>query len=517
MKTSLGRERYGCPIQAGVLFFFLGCFCLSASNSAAAWPESGASFAFVIEPSMAALSMLFAVLASGLVMAAVLWARRWQRRILRQHHNEVSQLIDTWTKRLQQEVAVREQAERSMQEGQEWHLRQERLAAAGRLTAGLAHQFNNIMTIVEGHASLLMDNPDLDEESAKSLVYITASVERMARLIQQLLAFSRKQLMQPKPLDVAEAVAQTTGVLSQLLGQDVALRLEIGPHLPPILADREMFQQIVANLVTNGRDAMRGGGQLTIRAAEASFTAADVSAKSERQAGRFVRLSVTDTGCGMDSTVIDHLFQPFFTTKEVGKGAGLGLATVHGMIHQHQGWVEVESKPGHGATFDIYFPVTAQAPQRPVEAGLPEARGGQETVLVVEDESVLRELVREILTAYGYRILEAADGVEALKVWEERRQKVDLLLTDVSMPRGLSGRDLAEKLRQVDPRLPVIFSSGYSQEMIERSDDRVQGANYLCKPYLPAQLAQTVRHALDAAPKGGAAARAPASYQKQQP
>jgi two-component system, cell cycle sensor histidine kinase and response regulator CckA len=504
MKTSFGRARSGCPIQAVALFVLLGSLRLSATNSDPPWPEPGAFFAFV--PPLAVVYVLCAMVLSVMVMGAVRWAKRWQGRTLRQHNQEVLQLLDKWTKRLQQEVAAREQAERTMQETHERDVRQERLAAVGRLTAGLAHQFNNIMTIVEGHASLLMDNPNLDEESAKSLVYITKSVERMAKLIQQLLAFSRKQLMQPKPLDVGETLAQTSGMLSRLLGQDVALRLEINPHLPPILADWEMFQQIMANLVTNGRDAMRGGGLLTIGAAEANFNAAGIPTKSERQAGRFVRLSVTDTGCGMDSAVIDHLYEPFFTTKEVGKGAGLGLATVHGMIHQHQGWVEVESKAGQGTTFHLYFPVTAQAPQRKLEASQPVVRGGQETVLVVEDEKVLRELVREILTAYGYGILEAADGVEALQVWEKRQEEVDLLLTDVSMPRGLSGRDVAEKLRQDDPGLPVIFSSGYSQEMMERSDDTVQGVTYLSKPYLPAQLAQAVRHALDSAPKGGAAA-----------
>jgi CheY-like chemotaxis protein len=324
--------------------------------------------------------------------------------------------------------------------------------------------------------------------------------------------------MQPKALDVSETFGLTSGMLERLLGQQVNLRFEIASHLPPILADWQMFQQIVVNLVSNGRDAMSNGGQLTIRAAEASFTAADIPAKSERQAGRFVRLSVTDTGSGMDSGVIDHLFEPFFTTKQVGKGTGLGLAAVYGMVHQHQGWIEVESKAGQGTTFDIYFPVTDQAPQRLVEAASPpEPRGGQETVLVVDDESVLRELVREILTAQGYRVLEASDGVEALAVWDEHRDKVDLLLTDIAMPGGLSGRDLAEKLRKEDPLLPIILSSGYSQEMIERSGDTVQGATYLSKPYLPAELAQAVRHALDTARPGGAPAAAPASYRQQLP
>jgi CheY-like chemotaxis protein len=201
----------------------------------------------------------------------------------------------------------------------------------------------------------------------------------------------------------------------------------------------------------------------------------------------------------MESAVVARLFEPFFTTKEIGKGSGLGLATVYGMVNQHQGWLEVESTVGQGTTFDLYFPVTDQLPRKSAAvAKLPEPRGGKETVFVVEDESVLRELVREILTAQGYHVLEAADGVEALDMWGENRQKVDVLLTDIAMPRGVSGRDLAEKLRKDEPRLPVIFSSGYSQEMIERTDETVRGATYLSKPYRPAELARAVRHALDA-------------------
>jgi CheY-like chemotaxis protein len=273
-----------------------------------------------------------------------------------------------------------------------------------------------------------------------------------------------------------------------------------------------MFQQTVVNLVVNARDAMNSGGQLTIRAREATFAAADIPAKSERKPGRFVRLSVSDTGSGMDPAVINHLFEPFFTTKEVGKGSGLGLATVYGMVNQHQGWIEVESKVGQGATFDLYFPVTDQAPARPAGQARPqESLRGQETILVVEDEMVLRELVREVLSVHGYRVLEAANGLEALRVWNERREKVHLLLTDIAMPHGLSGRDVAERLRKDDPLLPVIYSSGYSQEMIERHEDAGQGATYLAKPYNPAQLAQTVRDALDAARKRQTPETAPAS------
>jgi two-component system, cell cycle sensor histidine kinase and response regulator CckA len=505
-KTNFGRTKSGCHAQAVVMAVFLWCLQASASSSISVWAGSGASLSFVAGLSASQFGWfygsLFAILLALLAAVIARWLQRWRRRALRRRDEATFQLIDEWTKSLQQEVVERKQAERALQESQETIMRQERLAAVGQLTAGLAHEFNNSMTIVQGHASLLMDNPNLDEESIKSLAHITDSVERMAKLVRQMLAFSRKQVLQQKPLDVRETMSHTSDMLGRLLGEQVTLRVEIAPHLPSIMADPEMFQQIAVNLVVNARDAMSSGGQLTIRAAEANFTPADIPAKSERKAGRYVRLSVTDTGSGMDTTIINHLFEPFFTTKEVGQGPGLGLATVYGMVNQHKGWIEVESKVGQGTTFDLYFPVTEQAPERtaePVEP--PKVRGGEETVLVVEDELVLRELVREILTVHGYRVLEAANGREALRLWQEHRENVDLLLTDMAMPHGISGRDLAEKMRQDAPQLPVIFSSGYSQEMIERNEDAVEDTAFLAKPYHPAQLAQTVRQALDAVRK----------------
>jgi len=390
-------------------------------------------------------------------------------------------------------------------------VRQERLTAVGQLAAGLAHEFNNIMTIVQGHATLLKENPNLDEESAKSLNYITEGVDRMSKLIRQMLAFSSKQVMQEKPLDVHEILAQTSEVLTRLLGDQVALHIDIAPGLPPILADPDMFQQIMVNLVVNARDAMGSGGHLTIRATENIFSPSDIAGKSERKPGQFVRVSVTDTGSGMDTAIISHLFEPFFTTKEIGKGTGWGLATVHGMVHQHHGWIEVESKIGEGTTFDIYFPATDQPMEKMAQAtDLPDICGGKEKVLVVEDESVLRELVREILSLQGYTVLEAANAIDAMSIWEQNRSSVDLLLTDIAMPHGPTGRELADQLRKEKPHLPIIFSSGYTQEMFENGEDAGLRTFYLSKPYNPAQLAQVVRHALDATKKNESTMASPA-------
>jgi two-component system, cell cycle sensor histidine kinase and response regulator CckA len=467
--------------------------------------------ALVAGSPISAIYGLCAIGSTVVAIAGVCWGWRWRRHALRHGNDHVLQQIAERNSS-QQQVAEAKQALQNLQESHESSLRQERLTAVGNLTAGLAHEFNNIMTIVQGHTSLLMTNPRLDAESARSLAHINEGVERMAELIRHMLAFSRKQVMQAQALDVRETLGETMELLERVLDQQAALRVDIAPHLPPILADWEMFEQILVNLVINGRDAMDSGGQLTVTATEASFRAEEIAGQPERRAGRFVRVSVTDTGSGMDRGTLDHLFEPFFTTKEVGQGTGLGLAAVYGMVHQHQGWIEVESKVGRGTTFHVYFPVTDQAPQLAVEAASPpQVRGGQETVLVVEDESVLRELVREVLTAQGYRLLEAEDGVAALNVWEIHRDKVDLLLTDIAMPRGVSGRDLAEKLRKEDPQLPVIFSSGYSQEMIGSNDDTVRGATYLSKPYRPAQLARAVREALDAAQERDTAVAAPVS------
>jgi signal transduction histidine kinase/ActR/RegA family two-component response regulator len=428
------------------------------------------------------------------------WILAWQQRARKERDEEIFRLADQWTKNLQQEVADRKEAQRALQASQEFIMRQERLAAVGQLAAGLAHEFNNIMTIIQGHASLLMDNPNLDEESIKSLAIINDGVERTARLIKQMLAFSRRQVMQQKLIEVKETLAHTEEMLGQLLGRQVALRFEIAAGLPPILADQDMFQQIIVNLVVNARDAMSSGGKLTIRASLATFAAADLSVHAERRAGQFIRLSVSDTGSGMNNAVVKHLFEPFFTTKDVGKGMGLGLATVHGMVNQNQGWIEVESEIGKGTTFDIYFPVAAQAAKKAeAQPVVPLAAGGKETVLIVEDEEMLREMLREILTANGYQVLEAANGLQALRLWEENHSQIELLLTDNVLPDGMTGLELAAKLRVASPGLPVILSSGCSPEALLANPDNPAGCSFLSKPYRPAQLIQAVRHALDAA------------------
>jgi signal transduction histidine kinase/ActR/RegA family two-component response regulator len=437
------------------------------------------------------------------------WTRLVRTRTSHERDAEIMQLMDQWTKSLQQEVAERKEAQRALQASQEMTLRQERLAAVGQLAAGLAHEFNNILTVIQGHAALLMDNPKMDDDARDSITHITQGVERTAGLVKQMLAFSRKQVMQQRPVEIRECLGGIESMLRQLAGDAVILRFDIAPGLPPIVADPDMLQQIFVNLVANARDAMGGGGQLTIRASEAKFSADDLAGKSERRAGRFTQLSVTDTGSGIDSRALDHLFEPFFTTKDTGKGPGLGLASVYGMVKQNAGWIEVESAVGRGTTFYIYFAMAENGTESKAGGAAPKAGAGGETVLVVEDEAILRDLVREVLLAKGYRVLEAATGPEAVAEWEKNGKTLDLLLTDIVLPGGMSGKELAAKLRQQDSRLPVIFTSGHDEQSVAASQPSKTAQAFLSKPYRPVELARTVRAILDAARGPGSSPAAP--------
>jgi signal transduction histidine kinase/CheY-like chemotaxis protein len=450
------------------------------------------------------LSLLFGIF-SLLCLLAAAWtwrkAREWRARVVRERDEQIRRLIDESTKSLQREVAEREAAQRALQENQETTLRQERLAAVGQMAAGLAHEFNNILTIIQGHASLLLDDPRMDEQSIQSIKHITDGVERTAALVKQMLAFSRKQVMQLKAIYIQDTLNQIRDMLGQLLGAHVVLCFDLSPKLPPIKADSEMLQQILVNLAVNAREAMKEGGQLTIKAEEVALTAEDRVGKPERREGKFVQLSVMDTGHGMDARTVAHLFEPFFTTKDVGQNTGLGLATVYGMVNQNAGWIEVDSDVGVGTTFYIYLPVSDALPEAPSPVAAHTApaapRRAKETILVVEDETMLRELVREILEASGYHVLDAASGQEALALWSEHAKDVKLLLTDVSMPDGMSGRELAARLQKENPRLPVILSSGYNQENLEEKVPMSSGQTFLTKPYQPTDLTDAIRACLE--------------------
>jgi CheY-like chemotaxis protein len=288
-------------------------------------------------------------------------------------------------------------------------------------------------------------------------------------------------------------------MLERLLGETITLKFQPPAEMPLVQADTGMVEQVIMNLAVNARDAMPKGGTLTIATDAVSIDEAYRRTHPESRTGNFVCLRVTDTGCGMDAATRSRIFEPFFTTKEVGKGTGLGLATVYGITKQHDGWIEVASEPGKGSTFSVFFPATSE----PVQAKTGDTKldtdftGGKETILIVEDEPVLRQMAQVILQDCGYQTLEASSGREALKVWEKHRNSIDLVLTDVVMPEGVSGMDLANKLLTTKPRLKIVFASGYSMDEVNTSFVRKGHAGFLQKPYTHVTLARAIRDCLD--------------------
>jgi nitrogen-specific signal transduction histidine kinase/ActR/RegA family two-component response regulator len=375
----------------------------------------------------------------------------------------------------------------------------QKMEAIGQLAGGVAHDFNNLLTVIQGHASMLREAPGLDRGCARSAEQIGEAAERAASLTRQLLTFSRRQVMQPRCLDLNEVVSNMTKMLSRILGEDIILQLSYSSVPACVHADASMIEQVLLNLAVNSRDAMPKGGQLTIRIAVTDISGAHVTDSPEALPGRFVCLHAIDTGCGISAENLRRIFEPFFTTKEIGKGTGLGLATVYGIVNQHHGWVEAESEPGKGSTFRVYLPSTSEGRDTDDEnaAKIP-VRGGTETILVVEDEWSVRELVCHLLKAKGYRVLQADSGAKALDVWKSTTEQIDLVLTDLVMPDRVNGRELAERLWAEKPSLKVIFTSGYSADVVGRDFVARSGLNYLQKPYHPNQLAVVVRDCLDA-------------------
>ncbi|MBV9491095.1 MAG: response regulator [Verrucomicrobia bacterium] len=380
----------------------------------------------------------------------------------------------------------------------EAQLRQaQKMEAIGRLSAGVAHDFNNLLMVISAHGQLLATASSLDKRLRESVAEINRAAARAASLTRQLLAFSRRQIFEPKMLDLNAVVADTESMLRELIGEDVQLVTALAPHLSPVWADSGRITQVIMNLAVNARDAMPQGGTLTLETRELELAAAG----AEAQCGRHALLAVTDTGCGMTRDVRAHLFEPFSTTKGEGKGTGLGLTVVHDIILQSGGHLEVQSEPGVGTTFNVYFPVV-QGPieQRNSYASLQpiqvKARQGSETILLVEDEKAVRHVTARLLESFGYRVLKAANGEKALRLVEMSPEKIDLLLTDVVMP-GMSGRALADVLQARDPRLKVLFQSGYIDTVLARHGVVQAETALLQKPFTPQALARKVREVLD--------------------
>jgi PAS domain S-box-containing protein len=361
-----------------------------------------------------------------------------------------------------------------------------KMEALGRLAAGLAHDFNNLLTAIIGHAEMADERLPEGSEVRHDVDSISVAAERAASLTRQLLAIARRQVVQPVALDLNEVIRRLESVLTRLLPRDVTLVTQLAPGLWPVLADRGQMEQVLLNLAVNARDAMPGGGRLELE-----------TSNVELESGEHVAVLVSDSGTGMDDEVRRHLFEPYFTTKEVGRGSGLGLATCHGIVAQTGGRIEVTTEPERGSTFRVSLPrapVAAPAAPAPRDETELDAPRGTENVLVVEDEPAVRLLACRVLRALGYEVVEARNGDEALEVLQRRSSTIDLMLTDMVMPR-MSGRELAERARRVDPGLRILFMSGYPGSSVLDGDAAVR--HFLPKPFTRAVLASAVRQALD--------------------
>ena len=430
---------------------------------------------------------------------AFAFTRKWQlKRQANLKLDELTRMVAERTAEL--EVANRD-LKREMQERvqTERQLRQaQKMEAVGQLAAGVAHDFNNILTVIHGHASMLQMRLGQGNPSAKSANEIAASADRAANLVRQLLAFSRKQLLQFRNVELGEVIRSVSGMLHQLVGERITLELQCAADIAPIFADRGMIEQVIVNLTLNARDALPRGGRILLGSGAVSLAESEATRHPDARPGAFICLTVTDNGCGMDARTLSHLFEPFFTTKEVGKGTGLGLASVYGIVKQHQAWIEVKSQVGSGSTFEIFFPASARQNPRPADpvsnASHPP---GSETILIAEDEPSLREMIGEVLKLQGYRVLQADSGPAALEVSSRQPGSIDLLLTDMVMPGGMMGTDVATELRRNHPRLKVIYTTGYSPGTAGVQDSLREGANLLPKPYAPNTLVGLVRKCLD--------------------
>ena len=380
-------------------------------------------------------------------------------------------------------------------------MQSEKMNSVGQLAGGIAHDFNNLLTVIHGHADRLRDFIGLPPQLVEPVREISSAAVRATNLTKQLLTFSRQHPMIAADIDLNETVAQMSNMLGRILGEELQLRVEFRQPAPFVRADRGMIEQILLNLAVNARDAMPKGGELAISTAVRMVHAEELELEPDVSPGRFVCLSVCDQGSGIAPDHLSKIFEPFFTTKEIGKGTGLGLATVYGIVKQHKGWVKVRSKIGEGTTFEVYLPhsdVKHAAPTPALDVAKPVH--GNETILLVEDEETIREMARMFLETNGYHVLEASNGPAALLIWEEEKSRIDLLLTDLVMPHGVSGQALAQQLQADRPTLKVVYSSGYSCDLFGENSFLNPDTNFLQKPYRLNSLAEMIRSCIDGKP-----------------
>jgi PAS domain S-box-containing protein len=373
----------------------------------------------------------------------------------------------------------------------------QKMEAVGQLAGGVAHDFNNILCVITMHIHMLRTNPSAAPEIKQQLSDVETEAKRAANLTRQLLLFSRRQAMRFEPIELNALIDHLLKMLRRILGEQIAMSFDAECGAMTIQGDSGVIEQVVMNLCVNARDAMPQGGCLKIKTSIVELDADAVRAHSQARAGRFVCLSVSDTGCGMDEATQKRIFEPFFTTKPVGKGTGLGLASAYGIVKEHQGWIEVQSASGQGSTFRVFLPACEKTESDDVTPAVEAIQGGGETILVVEDDPGVRMLVKLCLKGYGYEILEAGTGAEAEAIWLQHRDRIGLVFTDMVMPGGMSGLELASRLLEDKASLQIIIGSGYNDEMVKNGVPTNPQMVFLSKPYEPEALLSAVRKCLD--------------------
>jgi PAS domain S-box-containing protein len=413
----------------------------------------------------------------------IIWVRD-SARVKRDHRSKIIYGVVS-------DITERKQLEEQLYQSQ-------KMEAIGLLAGGVAHNFNNLMTVITGYSELLDSRLNQGDSLRQDVEQIRKAGEQAAALTGQLLAFSRKQVLQPRVLDLNTVVGNMDQMLRPIIGEDIDLVIALDQKLGPVKADPGQMEQVIMNLVINARDAMPRGGKLTIETANAELDESYTRLHVDVKPGIYVMLAVSDTGDGMAEETRAHIFEPFYTTKEQGQGTGLGLATVHGIVNQSDGHIWVYSEPGQGTTFKIYLPEieTDKQIRRPPEKSAESARGF-ESILLVEDENMVRDLAHRILLDDGYTVLVTRHGAEALQICEQHSGPIHLLVTDVVMPGGLSGRELADRLKSLRPEMKVLYMSGYPDKAIVHHGVLDPGIAFLDKPFTPTALTQKVREVLD--------------------
>ena len=395
------------------------------------------------------------------------------------------------------DITEHKRAEEALRRSEEQLRQSQKMESVGTLAGGVAHDFNNLLTSILGNTQLAISRLEPDSPLQHRLLEIEKAANRAATLTRQLLAFSRRQQLERKLINPNDTIGDLMKMLQRILGEDIEVRLQVTPNLKTVFVDPAQIEQVIMNLVVNARDAMPGGGLLVIGTHNVTLDEAYCRNHPYAKPGAYVQITVSDTGCGMSAELQRHIFEPFFTTKEVGKGTGLGLAMIYGIVKQHDGLIEVYSEVGKGTTFKIYLPADQRGVQQETLEAQPQLRGGTETILVAEDEEMLRELAHDVLRDLGYQVMLAKDGAEAVEIYASNCEQIDLVLLDVVMPR-MSGHEAYKRISALAAGVPSIFMTGYSTEIAQSMFFKNTGAILIQKPYSVEVLGRKIREVLDA-------------------